>query len=336
MTSIWLAFITGLTTGGLSCMAVQGGLLATTLAPNGKPTSGWDTARTIGTFLIAKLFVYALLGLLLGWLGTVVQLSGIVRATIRLAVAIFLIGTALRMLNVHPFFRVFALEPPKALTRWLRRFSKDGSHDAATPAFLGLLTVLIPCGVTQAMMATALTTASSLMGLAIMVAFTLGTMPVFFGLAFAATRLGHSLQRRFTAAAAILILGLGFYAFEGGLNLLGSPVSVAAFMENRATDTQDQVTSEPSTQPTEFRIRVSDERGYEPKNLTAPANTPITLTMETDGVYGCVGAVVFPSLKISTYLPTSGTETIEIPPQKKGTLRYTCAMGMYSARITFK
>ena len=32
MTSLLVAFLTGLTTGGLSCMAVQGGLLASSLA----------------------------------------------------------------------------------------------------------------------------------------------------------------------------------------------------------------------------------------------------------------------------------------------------------------
>ena len=32
MAALWVAFITGITTGGLSCMAVQGGLLASSLA----------------------------------------------------------------------------------------------------------------------------------------------------------------------------------------------------------------------------------------------------------------------------------------------------------------
>ena len=34
MNQLMIAFITGLTTGGLSCLAVQGGLLTTTLAPH--------------------------------------------------------------------------------------------------------------------------------------------------------------------------------------------------------------------------------------------------------------------------------------------------------------
>ena len=34
MINLWTIFITGLVTGGLSCLAVQGGLLAATIAQN--------------------------------------------------------------------------------------------------------------------------------------------------------------------------------------------------------------------------------------------------------------------------------------------------------------
>ena len=63
-----------------------------------------------------------------------------------------MIGNALRMFNVHPIFRYFSVEPPKFITRYIRRTAKG--TDTATPLFLGALTVFIPCGVTQAMMAT--------------------------------------------------------------------------------------------------------------------------------------------------------------------------------------
>lgn len=336
MAAIWLALITGLTTGGLSCMAVQGGLLATTLAPDGKPTKARETARTISLFLLAKLVVYTLLGFLLGWLGASIELSATTRAVLQLFVAIFLIGTALRMLDVHPIFRVFAVQPPKALTRWLRRFSKESESDLGTPVILGALTVLIPCGVTQAMMATALSTASPWQGAAIMAAFTLGTMPVFFGLAYLATRLGQQLQRWFTVAAAILILFLGLYAVEGGLNLLGSPISVRAWLNNRATETEEPLpaTQDPAA-PAEYTIEVSGW-GYSPANLTAPADRPLKLTFTSNESYSCANAIVFPSLDLQLYLEPTDSQTLEIPAQKPGTVRYTCAMGMYTGKITIK
>lgn len=90
-----------------------------------------------------------------------------------------MVGTALRMLNVHPIFRYFALEPPRSLTRYIRKTAKQGGRDHATPLFLGALTAFMPCGVTQAMMALAIGTGDPLLGAATMVAFTLGTTPVF-------------------------------------------------------------------------------------------------------------------------------------------------------------
>ncbi len=353
--NFWVIFLTGLTTGGLSCMAVQGGLLATALADDSTANaSRTATAKTIGFFLAAKLVAYIGLGFLLGWLGTVIQLTPLTRGILQLAVAIFLVGTALRMLEIHPIFRIFAIQPPKFLTRWLRRFSKDGGDNTAMPVFLGFLTVLIPCGVTQAMMALALSTSSPWQGAVTMGAFVLGTMPVFFGLSFAATRLGQRSQYRFSFIAALLILGLGLYSLDGGLNVLGSPISYSALKERinasadrpiaatppatteQAENANQETENVPTkTEPSSLTINVSSY-GYEPRSVEAPANVPLTITFVAEDVFSCASAIVFPSLNKSIYLKSTDKKTLDIPAQKAGTtLRYACAMGMYTGTITF-
>lgn len=145
---IWIAFITGLTTGGLSCLAVQGGLLASSVAHDVESTvlhtqkkkraqrSQTKTSQPISPrasrpiilFLGAKLVAYTLLGFLLGWLGSVLQLTPLARAILQFAIGVFMIGSALRMLNVHPIFRYFVIEPPQAVTRYIRRTAKDGDR----------------------------------------------------------------------------------------------------------------------------------------------------------------------------------------------------------------
>lgn len=345
MTNFWVIFLTGLTTGGLSCMAVQGGLLATAVVDE-KREQGAAPARTIALFLLAKLVAYTALGFLLGWLGTVVQLSAMSRGIIQALVAIFLIGTALRMLEVHPFFRHFAIQPPKALTRWLRRFSKDGADDHATPVFLGGLTVLIPCAITQAMMVLALSTGSPWQGALLMASFTLGTTPIFFTLAYLATKLGQTLQHRFTVVSAILILSLGLYSAEGALNVLGSPISFASLKQRlspsaeavvaiapQAADAPKGETAQP--QVAEMTVQVSSY-GYEPSSIQAPAGRPLKLTFVAEDVFSCASAIVFPSLDQSLYLKSSDRQTVTIPAQVAGTtVRYSCAMGMYTGSITF-
>lgn len=140
--------------------------------------AGLNTTQPILLFLLAKLIAYTLLGALLGWLGSFLTFDPIARAALMIAIAVFMVGNGLRMLNVHPFFRYFNVEPPKFVTRYIRRTAKG--TDTAVPLFLGALTVFIPCGVTQAMMAAALGTADPLTAAALMFAFTLGTSPVFF------------------------------------------------------------------------------------------------------------------------------------------------------------
>ncbi len=153
MPNLWLIFSTGLIAGGLTCAAVQGGLLTATIAQQGR---GDPKRREIGpilSFLIAKLVAYTILGLFLGWLGSFFQFSLKLQAILLAGVAIFMIGTALALLEVHPLFRYFIIHPPRFLTRLVRQQTKSGSLFA--PAILGVFTIFIPCGTTQAMMALA-------------------------------------------------------------------------------------------------------------------------------------------------------------------------------------
>jgi len=273
MNQYLIAFITGLTTGGLSCLAVQGGLLASSLAhqieqdmlnqattaksrpstqtqPGGKSRPADSaaipgkkfrprTALPIALFLTAKVAAYTLLGFLLGALGTVLQLTPMMRAAMLIVLGIFMVGNALRMLNIHPIFRFFALEPPKFVTRYIRKTSKRGA-DFSTPLFLGALTVLIPCGITQAMMAVALATGSPVQGALLMFAFTLGTSPVFFAVAYLTTQIGARLEKTFMRFVAVVVLILGIMTYISGLRLAGVPIHMPNWLPSNSGPQQAQ------------------------------------------------------------------------------------------------
>src|SRR5258708_5102702 len=217
-------FLTGLITGGLTCMAVQGGLLAATIAQREenrlkeKATKG--AALPILSFLGAKLVAYTVLGLLLGLLGSAFQLSLEVRTILQFVVAIFMIGTALNILNVHPIFRYFVIQPPRFLTRLVRKQSK--SNDIFAPATLGAFTVFIPCGTTQAMMALAIASGKPIYGAAILFSFILGTSPIFFVLGYFATKLGDTLHQKFMRFAAFAIVLLALWNVNTAIVLSGS------------------------------------------------------------------------------------------------------------------
>ena len=239
MQPIVLAFITGLTTGGLSCLAVQGGLLASSMAQPDRtgscrgspPCSAEMQEQNAGSAAEPRAARPIVLFLLQSWLPIPCwacytrrvrfcsPTQRLTRAILLLAIGIFMIGNGLRMLNVHPIFRYFAIEPPAALTRYIRRKPKNGASDDTTPLFLGALTVFIPCGVTQAMMAVAIGTGSPLEGAAILFAFILGTSPVFFGVAYLAARLGSRLEANFMRfVAVVVLLVLGLVSIDSGLS----------------------------------------------------------------------------------------------------------------------
>jgi sulfite exporter TauE/SafE len=346
---LMIAFITGLTTGGLSCLAVQGGLLASSLAHQieqdyvdqaenkkrkSKAPVRSNSALPIVLFLTSKLVIYTLLGALLGWLGSYLTLSPMTRAIFLIAIGIFMIGNALRMFNVHPIFRYFSVEPPKFITRYIRRTAKG--TDVATPLFLGALTVFIPCGVTQAMMATALGTGSIAMGAALMFAFILGTSPVFFIVAYLTTELGSRLEKFFMRFVAVVLLILGFVTLNGGLNVLGSPLSFENLTRSWLP-AQSESTPVADSAPTDQLTLNVQNGGYFPRTLKAPADKALTLNLVTNKTYSCARDFVIPALNIYQLLPDTGSMQVNIPAQKKGsTLFFTCSMGMYTGQIVFE
>lgn len=333
-----VAFITGLTTGGLGCLAVQGGLLTSTLAHqieqdlqahNGAGSTHKfkpHIAQPILFFLLAKLIAYTILGYLLGAVGSVLQLTPFMQAILYFAIGIFMIGNGLRMFNVHPIFRYFVIEPPSALTRYIRRKSKNGTS-FFTPLLLGTLTIFLPCGVTQAMMATALGTGSPVQGAILMFSFILGTSPLFFSVAYFATRLGSAIEKYFTRIVAVTMLIMGLVQIDTGLNLSGASFSISrtvSILQAYALPAQ-----------TGRSIEVN-EFGYFPQILHLPANQELTIEWVTRNTQSCARSVVVPDLEYQKILPVTGRTEFNIPPQEKGAIiRYTCSMGMYPSQFVF-
>ncbi len=357
VSQLLVAFVTGLTTGGLSCLAVQGGLLASSLAHQieqdyaeqvaygkthrrvkAKAPVHSNSALPIFLFLVAKITAYTLLGALLGLLGSYLTLSPTVRAFLMIVIGIFMLGNALRMFNVHPIFRYFSIEPPKFITRYIRRTAKG--TDTVTPLFLGALTVFIPCGVTQAMMAAALGTGSMAMGAALMLAFTLGTSPVFFVVAYLTTELGSRLEKFFMRFVAVVVLILGFVTMNSGLNLLGSPLSVQNLSRNLLPSNGGYATETDSAQSVAANEGLTlqvQNNGYFPRTIKAAAGKDFTLNLITNKTYSCSRDFVIPALNFYQLLPDTGTVQVSIPAQEKGsTLYFTCSMGMYTGRIVFE
>jgi len=336
-----IAFVTGLTAGGLGCLAVQGGLLASSLASqvDFEPGSCCREerslmaprfARPILLFLLAKLIAYSALGFLLGACGSLFQMTPGARAVLMILIGVFMLGNGLRLLQVHPVFRRFVIGPPAAVTALIRRASKKGTL-LVTPLFLGGLTVLLPCGVTQAIMAAALATGDPLQGAALMFAFILGTCPLFFFVAYSAIRLGATMEKNLCRIVAVILIALGAVSCVFGLNLAGVPIAFPRQIRHLIAGPGSAAIA-----PAQAHAVHVSEDGYSPAVLHLPAGRPVTLLWITDGVTCCSRSVVIPALSYQVVLPSAAQTRLDIPAQKKNTvLNYSCSMGRRVGQLVF-
>lgn len=345
--NLWAIFLTGLITGGLTCLAVQGGLLAATIAQR---ESSFAKAMEdkeerfkregnilpILFFLLAKLVVYTILGFLLGLLGSVFQLSLTAKIIMQVAVGIFMIGTALNLLDVHPIFRYFVIQPPKFLFRFIRNESKSKSVFA--PAILGAFTVFIPCGTTQAMMALSVASGNPLLGSAIMFAFVLGTSPTFFIIGFLVTKLGNLLRETFMQVAAYAILLLAVFNLNAASALAGSDFTLEnLWREIDCTvltfcNPQEMgVVEGAATQNVTITLTNS---GYSPKDITVKGGSQVTMHLQNTTGKGCIQSFVIPKLGIEKIVRLGTAETVQFTaPKETGNLAFMCGMGMYRGNI---
>ena len=325
MNMIWLAFITGLTTGGISCLAVQGGLLTSAVADQKEK----QQKASIFYFLVSKTVAYTLLGALLGIAGAALTLTPKTQGWMQIFAGIVMLTTAARLLKVHPIFDKFVITPPKSFYRLVRNSSKMDSYFA--PSVLGFATVLIPCGVTQSMMILAIASGSAFWGAMIMLFFTLGTTPVFFTLGIASKVFLSNKKLSYAAAAVIFVLAVS--AFNTGQILRGSVHTLQnynmALTQGQKTTQEGLIAGINVSGKQEAEIEVITG-GYRSEHTTLKAGVPVSLKLTTNDTKGCSRAFTIPEYNISEILPETGEVMVEFTPTKTGMLTYTCSMGMYT------
>lgn len=316
--NLGVIFITGLTVGGLTCLAVQGGLLASVIAS--RENSSPKLATLV--FLIFKLIGYVILGAILGAFGGAINISAQVQSVMQLVAGLYMVVVALNLLEMHPVFRYFILQPPKFLVRLVRNQSKSSGQFA--PAFLGLMTIFIPCGTTLAMEALAISSASPLIGALIMGTFILGTVPLFFGVGYITSIMGEAFKLKFLKIAGVMVFGLGVMSIWGAIIALGVPLAFR--LPSQTTERQ----SVPTTQSAEIQIT---SRGYSPNYIRVKKGLPVTLTLTSRDAFSCASAFRIPSLGIAKNIQPNDSQVVTFTPAQVGKIQFTCSMGMYTGVI---
>lgn len=249
----------------------------------------------VGWFLAGRLASYTVVGALLGLLGSAVSLPPQARAVLLVAAGLMVVLFAVRLMRRGPGC---AKTEPAAPRRY-------------KAPLLGAATILVPCGVTLGMEMIAISSGSPVAGAAAMAGFVVGTAPAFALLGYVLRRVSHT---RLARLAGVVAIAAGLWTVGAGVNLGGwirAPEAPAA------------------SGPGERSVTVwATREGYRPAMVTARAGVPVEVIFKLVD-RGCTGTVSIGGRDVA--LPA----TVRLPPQRPGSLRYVCGMGMYTGFINF-
>ncbi len=298
-----------------------------------KDTSKAKSFRPGILYNLGRVISYTVIGGIVGGIGSVIILPGMLKGVVAILAGIFMVIMGLNMLSLFPALRKFAPRMPAIFTRKINSEKKSNS-----PFYIGLLNGLMPCGPLQAMQLYALSTGSPVKGAISMLFFSLGTVPLLFGLSAISSYMSKSFASKIRTVSASLVVILGIVMLSNGLNLSGIALPSYSAQNNKSTaqSQSQQISSNGSQAQTNANIQeiTTDlQNGYEP--ITVKAGVPVRWTIKAtaNDINGCNRTMVIPEYNLQhDFKP--GDNIVEFTPQNSGAISYSCWMGMISSTIT--
>jgi len=318
-----MLFIIGLLT-SVHCVAMCGGINLSQCIPQAAKQRGQDgrltSLRPSFLYNLGRVISYTVIGGIVGALGSVISFSGSFKGIVQIVAGVLMVIMGLNMLNIFPWLRKLNPHMPKIFARKLNKEKNSNS-----PFYVGLLNGLMPCGPLQAMQLYALSTGDPLKGALSMLLFSLGTVPLMFGLGVLSSVLSQKFTKKVMSVGAVLVVVLGFSMFQSGLSLSG--FAATPFDQSTSSNVakiQDDVQIVNTT---------LNSGRYEP--ITVQAGIPVKwiITAENGSINGCNNRIYIPEYGIEKKFEI-GENIIEFTPEKAGTYRYSCWMGMIRSTIT--
>ncbi|GHV76194.1 heavy metal-associated domain-containing protein [Spirochaetia bacterium] len=320
-----MLFLIGLIT-SVHCLAMCGGINLSQCLPGANTA---DTRRITALwpsllYNLGRVISYTVIGIIVGALGSAVSFSGAMRGVVQLAAGVFMFVMGINMLGIFPALRRFSIRMPKIFADRIDRAKGEGSG----PLYIGLLNGFMPCGPLQAMQLYALSTGSPISGGISMLLFSLGTVPLMFGLGAVSSVLSKKFTKRVMTAGAMLVMILGLCMVSYGWGLSGftinpgtNTVAAASPFEPTITDGVQQVNSILS--------------GGRYPAITVQAGIPVRWTIDAPqgSINGCNNRMIIREYGIE-YRFKPGENIVEFTPTKTGKFPYSCWMGMIRSSIT--
>ncbi|MBU0998881.1 sulfite exporter TauE/SafE family protein [Patescibacteria group bacterium] len=212
-------FIIGIIASFSSCLAIVGGLVLSLSATVAEEENS-QAKKPLILFHAGRLFGFALLGGILGLIGEVIGVSFIFSAILGLLASIVMVLLGINLLGI---FKKSTITLPSNIFSFFRKVE----HTTLAPIVVGIGTFFLPCGFTQAMQISALSSGSFISGFLIMFSFALGTLPVLALLSFSSVSFAHSQYAPlFFKSAGVVVIILALFNLINGLAAIGiiSPI----------------------------------------------------------------------------------------------------------------
>ena len=215
----FMLFVIGLLT-SVHCIAMCGGINLSQSMPlklvEDSKISKFTNFRSSILYNLGRVISYTFIGGVVGSLGSVISFSGKAQGIIAIITGLAMIIMGINMLNIFPWLRKFNIRIPRIITDRINKNNKNNS-----PLYVGLLNGLMPCGPLQAMQLYALSTADPIRGAISMFFFSLGTVPLMFGLGVLSSILSKKFRNKMISVSAVLVAFLGLIMFNNGMALSG-------------------------------------------------------------------------------------------------------------------
>lgn len=322
-------FVIGLLT-SIHCVAMCGGINLSQCVPhqstNLEKGSKISNLRPSILYNSGRVISYTIIGGIVGAIGSVVSFSGAGKGIVAIIAGVFMVIMGINMLNLFPSLRKFNPRMPKIFASKINEQKQN-----KRPLYVGLLNGLMPCGPLQAMQLYALSTGDPGKGALSMLLFSLGTVPLMFGLGALSSILTKKFTKRMMTVSAALVVILGVFMFNNGMALSGYALPLTSNNLSNSNGSVNGATAQ-IVDGVQLVTTQLSSRGYEP--ITVQAGIPVewNIQAEAGDINGCNNRVIVPEYNIEKKLEP-GDNIIKFTPTESGTVPFSCWMGMIRSEI---
>ncbi|MDP2930386.1 MAG: sulfite exporter TauE/SafE family protein [bacterium] len=336
--SLPMFFFLGLLAGVSSCAALIGGLILSMskqwLGMYSEKNSTLEKLQPHFMFNAGRIVSYAILGGVIGVIGSKLQISLTFTSVLIIAVSVMMFFLALQMLGVKAF-RKFQFTMPKFITRRIADETKfQGKY---MPFLMGALTFFLPCGFTITAQGLALISGSAAQGALIMLFFALGTLPALLAIGLSSVKFSQKphLANKFLKVAGVLVLFFAIFNINAQLNVLGfSSFSDIKLNTGQQTSNNNGEGLASVINGKQIIKMDASSSGYRPNYFKVKAGVPVRWEITDTGTSGCTNAIISRGLFADEIPLTLGQVSVkEFTPEKPGKYKFSCWMGMVSGII---